>query len=37
VTDLDGSDAMFAKRHIIAGNEAMHRDLLRVLQQAASS
>jgi hypothetical protein len=28
---------MFAKGHIVAGNEAMHRDLLRVLQQAASS
>jgi myo-inositol-1(or 4)-monophosphatase len=37
VSDLDGGEAMFAKGHIIAGNEAMHRDLLRVLQQAASS
>src|ERR1700751_3444484 len=36
VSDLDGGDAMFAKGHIVAGNEAMHRDLLRVLQQAAS-
>ena len=36
VSDLDGGDAMFAKGHIAAGNEAMHRDLLRVLQQAAS-
>jgi myo-inositol-1(or 4)-monophosphatase len=37
VSDLDGGDAMFAKGHIAAGNEAMHRDLLRVLQQAATS
>ena len=36
VSDLDGGDAMFTKGHIVAGNEAMHRDLLRVLQQAAS-
>jgi myo-inositol-1(or 4)-monophosphatase len=35
VTDLDGGDAMFAKGHIAAGNEAVHGDLLRVLQQAA--
>jgi myo-inositol-1(or 4)-monophosphatase len=37
VSDLDGGEAMFTKGDIIAGNEAMHRDLLRVLQQAASS
>jgi myo-inositol-1(or 4)-monophosphatase len=35
VSDLDGGDAMFAKGHIAAGNEAMHGALLRVLQQAA--
>ncbi len=34
VTDLDGSDAMLAKGDIIAGNETMHRELLRVLQGA---
>ena len=28
VTDLDGGDAMFAKGHIVAGNETMHRELL---------
>jgi myo-inositol-1(or 4)-monophosphatase len=33
-SDLDGGEAMFTKGHIIAGNEAMHGDLLRVLQQA---
>src|ERR1043165_6967049 len=37
VSDLDGGDAMFAKGHIIAGNEALHPHLLRGLQQAASS
>jgi myo-inositol-1(or 4)-monophosphatase len=35
VTDLDGGDAMLAKGHIIAGNETMHRDLLRLLRGAA--
>jgi myo-inositol-1(or 4)-monophosphatase len=34
VTDLDGSDAMLAKGDIIAGNETMHRELLRLLQGA---
>jgi myo-inositol-1(or 4)-monophosphatase len=34
VTDLDGKDAMFAKGHIVAGNETMHRELLRLLKQA---
>jgi myo-inositol-1(or 4)-monophosphatase len=34
VTDLDGSDAMFAKGHILAGNETMHRQLLRLLKAA---
>lgn len=33
-TDLDGGDAMFEKNNVIAGNEALHRDLLRVLQDA---
>ena len=35
VTDLDGGDAMLAKGHIIAGNETMHRELLRLLRGAA--
>jgi myo-inositol-1(or 4)-monophosphatase len=34
VTDLDGGDAMFAKGHIIAGNETMHRELLAILKAA---
>ena len=36
VSDLDGSDAMLATGHIVAGNEAMHRDLLRTLKRPAS-
>jgi myo-inositol-1(or 4)-monophosphatase len=35
VTDLDGSEGMLTKGHIIAGNEAMHGELLRLLQSAA--
>jgi len=34
VTDLDGGDAMFTKRHIAAGNEPVHRELLAALQTA---
>jgi myo-inositol-1(or 4)-monophosphatase len=37
VTDLDGGDAMFAKGHIAAGNETMHRELLRLLKEAERS
>ena len=32
VTDLDGTDAMFAKGHIAAGNEALLRELLAALK-----
>jgi myo-inositol-1(or 4)-monophosphatase len=35
VTDLDGGEDMFAKGQIIAGNETMHRELLRLLKAAA--
>jgi myo-inositol-1(or 4)-monophosphatase len=35
VTDLDGGDAMLAKGHILAGNETVHRELLRLLRAAA--
>jgi len=35
VTDLDGGDAMLSKGHIIAGNETIHRELLRLLRAAA--
>ncbi len=34
VTDLDGHAAMFAKGHIIAGNEPLHKELLAVLKSA---
>jgi myo-inositol-1(or 4)-monophosphatase len=37
VTDLDGADAMFAKGHIVAGNETLHRELLAVLKSAAKN
>jgi myo-inositol-1(or 4)-monophosphatase len=37
VTDLDGTDAMFAKGHIVAGNETLHRELLAVLKSAGKS
>jgi myo-inositol-1(or 4)-monophosphatase len=34
VTDLDGDQEMFAKGHIVAGNETMHRQLLTALRAA---
>jgi myo-inositol-1(or 4)-monophosphatase len=34
VSDLDGGDAVLAKGHVAAGNETMHRELLRLIQQA---
>jgi myo-inositol-1(or 4)-monophosphatase len=37
VTDLDGTDAMFAKGHIIAGNEMLHKELLTTLKTAAKT
>jgi len=37
VTDMDGGDAMFAKGHILAGNETMHRELMRLLRAAATA
>jgi len=33
-TDLDGGDAILEKGHVIAGNEILHRDVLRVLKAA---
>jgi myo-inositol-1(or 4)-monophosphatase len=35
VSDLEGGDAMLDKGHIIAGNETLHGDLLRLLKEAA--
>ena len=36
VTDLDNGEAMFAKGHIVAGNETMHRELLAMLKAAGN-
>jgi myo-inositol-1(or 4)-monophosphatase len=33
-SDCDGGDDMFAKGHIAAGNDAIHKELLRVLKGA---
>jgi hypothetical protein len=35
VTDIDGADAMFTKKHVVAGNETIQRELLRLLKAAA--
>jgi myo-inositol-1(or 4)-monophosphatase len=37
VSDIDGRDAMLAAGTIVAGNEALHRDLLKLLIGAAKS
>jgi myo-inositol-1(or 4)-monophosphatase len=36
VSDLDGGDAMLAKGTIIAGNETLQRELLKIIKAAAS-
>jgi myo-inositol-1(or 4)-monophosphatase len=33
-SDLDGGEAIFAKAQIVAGNETMHRELIRLLREA---
>ncbi len=35
VSDIDGGDAILSKGHVVAGNETMHRELLRLLKAAA--
>jgi myo-inositol-1(or 4)-monophosphatase len=35
VSDLDGHDAIFTKGQIVAGNEFMHHELLKLLKEAA--
>jgi myo-inositol-1(or 4)-monophosphatase len=35
VSDIDGGDAMLEKGHIVAGNETMHRELVRLLKAAS--
>ena len=37
VTDCDGGDDMFAKGHIVAGNETIQKEMLRVLKEAAKA
>ena len=34
VSDMDGGDAIFTKGQIVAGNDTMHRELLRLLKKA---
>jgi len=35
VSDADGGDAILAKGHVVAGNDTLHRELLRLLREAA--
>jgi myo-inositol-1(or 4)-monophosphatase len=37
VTDLDGRDAMLTTGGILAGNEAIQRDLLRVIKEVGKA
>jgi myo-inositol-1(or 4)-monophosphatase len=37
VSDIDGADAMFEKRHIVAGNEVMHRELQSLLKNVGTA
>jgi myo-inositol-1(or 4)-monophosphatase len=37
VADADGGDAILAKGSVVAGNETMHRELLRLLKEAAEA
>ncbi len=37
VSDADGGDAIMAKGAIVAGNDTMHRELLRLLREAAET
>jgi myo-inositol-1(or 4)-monophosphatase len=34
ISDLDGGDALLSKGNVVAGNETMHRELLRLLRDA---
>jgi myo-inositol-1(or 4)-monophosphatase len=34
VSDLDGGEAIFAKGQVVAGNETMHHELIRLLREA---
>jgi myo-inositol-1(or 4)-monophosphatase len=37
VSDCDGQDAIFTKRQIAAGNDTMHRELVRLLKEASKA
>jgi myo-inositol-1(or 4)-monophosphatase len=37
ISDLDGGDAILSKGNVVAGNETMHRELLRLLREAAKA
>ena len=37
VTDCDGGDNIFGKKHIVAGNEAVQKELVIVLKKAGKS
>ena len=36
-SDLDGGDAILSKGNVVAGNETMHRELLRLLREATKA
>jgi len=37
ISDLDGGDAILTKGDVVAGNEVMHRELLRLLREAGKN
>jgi len=37
LSDLDGGDAILSKGNVVAGNETMHRELLRLLREATKA
>ena len=37
VTDCEGGEAMFTEGHVAAGNDSIHKELLRVLKEAGKS
>jgi myo-inositol-1(or 4)-monophosphatase len=37
ISDMDGGDAILQKGNVVAGNETMHRELLRLLREAGKT
>jgi myo-inositol-1(or 4)-monophosphatase len=37
VSDIDGGEAILQKGNVVAGNETMHRELLRLLREAGET